>query len=91
MISYLSTVDDAVCQYQCEILEPRGVMAFIRELDRCGGGSLGELLTEDNEPMFLVLFGLVKRFEDAGATMCKRIRDGEAVFHAAQTPEGGTS
>lgn len=81
MTSYRSAVDDAVCQYQCEILEPRGVMAFIRELDRCGGGSLGDLLTEENEPMFLVLFGLAKRFEDAAAKMCDLVRVAEKAEH----------
>ncbi len=84
MISYLSAVDDAVCQYQGETSEARGVMAFIRELDRCGGGSLGELLTEENESMFLAVFGLAKSFEDAAAKMCDRVRAAEAAEHERQ-------
>ena len=46
MTSYLSAVDDAVCQYQYETLETRGVLAFIRELDHDSGGTLGPFLTE---------------------------------------------
>ena len=86
--TYLAAVDDAVCQYQYETLEARGVMVFIRELERHGAG-LGELFTDDNEPTVRALFGLAKSFEDTAATMCKRIRDAQAVFRDAPTPSNG--
>ena len=81
--TYLSAVDDAVCQYQYQTLEARGVMVFIRELERHGDG-IGEFVNDENEPMFRALFGLVKSFEDAAATMCDRVRVAEAAEHERQ-------
>ena len=81
MTSYLAAVDDAVCQYQNETLEARGVMAFIRELDHESGGTLGSFLTDDNEPMFRAVFGLAKSFEGAASKMCDRVRAAEAAEH----------
>lgn len=80
--SYLSAVDDAVCEYQNETIESCGVMMLIRELDHESGGTLGTILTDDNEPIFRAVLGLAKSFEDAATTMCKRIRDAEAEEHA---------
>ncbi len=74
----LFAIDDAVCQYQYETLEARGVMEFIRHLERHGAG-LGEVFTDDTEPAFRAIFGLAKSFEDAAATMCDRVRAAEAA------------
>ena len=84
MTSYLAAVDDAVCQYQNETLEARGVMAFIRELDHESGGTLGTLLTEENELVFRVAFGLAKSFEAAATKMCDMVREAEKAEHERQ-------
>ncbi len=82
--TYLSAVDDAICQYQNETLEARGVMAFIRELDHESGGTLGPFLTDDNEPIFRAVFGLAKSFEGAAAKMCERVRAAETAERERQ-------
>ena len=84
MTSYLAAVDDAVCQYQNDTLEPRGVMAFIRELDHESGGTLGTLITEDNELIFRTVFGLAKSFQDAATKMCERVREAEEAERERQ-------
>ena len=81
--TYRSAVDDAVCQYQYETLEPRGVTMFIRELERHGDG-LGEFVNDEDEPIFRVIFGLAKSFEDAAAKMCDRVRAAEKAEHERQ-------
>ncbi len=79
--TYLSAVDDAICEYQNETLEARGAMVFIRELDHQTGGYLGELLNEDTEPPFRAILGLAKSFEDAAAKMCDQVRAAETAEH----------
>ena len=81
--TYLSAVDDAVCQYQYETIEARGFMEFVRQFEHTYGG-LGEILTEENEPAFRAVYGLAKSFQDAAATMCDRVRAAEAAEHERQ-------
>ena len=81
----LYDIDDAVCEYENDTLKASALMTLISQLDHeCGGAMKG--FTNDTEPTLRLILDAAQSFENAGAMMCKRFRDAEAVFHDAPTP-----